>query len=231
MRYKAVIFDLFGTLVSYFHWQEYENILEEMAASLSISGNVFQKLWNDTAEERARGIFSTIESNILHICEALRIKPNPAQIEAATKVRIEFTQRALAPRVDAVETLSRLKESGRKIGLISDCSCEVPLLWDRTPFSGLIDEAVFSCEVLLTKPDPQIYLLTCHRLGILPEDCLYVGDGGSYELSGAAKVGMFPVLIRVPYEDIYNGYRIEGDGWKGQTISALNEVLGLVFDH
>jgi len=231
MRYKVVIFDLFGTLVPYLCKQEYENMLEEMTASLSISRSPFQKLWDDTFVERARGVFSTIESNILHICEALRIKPDRAQIEAATRRRIEFIRRALAPREDAVETICRLKSSGRKIGLISDCSCEVPLLWKGTPLSELIDEAVFSCEVLITKPNPQIYLLACDRLGISPEDCLYVGDGGSSELSGAAEVGMSPVLIRVPGEDTGDGYRMNAGEWEGQTISALSEVLPLVFDH
>lgn len=231
MRYKVVIFDLFGTLVPYLSGQEYENMLEEMTASLPISRSAFQKAWDDTFGERARGIFSTIESNILYICEALRIKPARAQIEAATRRRIEFIRRALAPREDALETLCQLKSSGRKIGLISDCSCEVPLLWKGTPLSELIDEAVFSCEVLLTKPNPQIYLLACDRLGILPEDCLYVGDGGSDELGGAAEVGMSPVLIRVPTEDAGDGYRIDADKWEGQTISALSEVLPLVFDH
>jgi len=231
MRYKAVIFDLFGTLVPYLSGQEYENMLEEMTASLSISRSAFQKAWDGTFAERARGVFSTIESNILDICEAPRIKPDRAQIEAATRRRIEFIRRALAPREDAVETLCRLKSSGRKIELISDCSCEVPLLWKGTPFSELIDEAIFSCEVLLTKPHPQIYLLTCDRLGISPENGLYVGDGGSCELSGAAEVGMSPVLIRVPTEDTGDGYRINAGEWEGQTISALSEVLSLVFEH
>lgn len=41
------------------------------------------------------------------------------------------------------------------------------------------------------KPDPAIYLLACRRLGVAPEDCVFVGDGGDRELEGAAAVGMY----------------------------------------
>jgi putative hydrolase of the HAD superfamily len=35
------------------------------------------------------------------------------------------------------------------------------------------------------KPDPRIFQLACKRLGLQPEDCLYVGDGGSNEFTAA----------------------------------------------
>ena len=47
------------------------------------------------------------------------------------------------------------------------------------------DDAVFSCNVGLLKPDKQIYELAMKRLNVLPEQCLFVGDGGSNELCGA----------------------------------------------
>jgi putative hydrolase of the HAD superfamily len=52
---------------------------------------------------------------------------------------------------------------------------------------------VLSCETGLVKPDPEIFKLCAARLGVRPEDCLYVGDGGSDELRGASTVGMTPV--------------------------------------
>lgn len=118
-----------------------------------------------------------------------------------------------------------MKQRGYSIGLISDCSPEVPLLWQETPFVPLIDAAIFSCAVKLKKPNSRIYRLACQKLGVIPENCLYVGDGASRELTGASRVGMRPVMIRVPYEDGYEAYRPDSEAWQGPTISSLEEVM------
>jgi putative hydrolase of the HAD superfamily len=124
--------------------------------------------------------------------------------------------------------LSQLKKAGCKTGLISDCSVEAPVVWKSTPFTTLIDFPVFSCEVGVKKPDQKIFLLALEKLNTQPQDCLYVGDGSSKELSGALKVGMNPVLIRVPYETSEDAYRIDEEEWHGTTITSLKEVLDLV---
>ena len=76
----------------------------------------------------------------------------------------------------------------------------------------------------MTKPDRRIYQMACERLGVSPEACLYVGDGGSKELTGASDSGMQAVLIRAPYDTV-NGNREE---WPGERITGLPEVLALV---
>ncbi len=60
-----------------------------------------------------------------------------------------------------------------------------------------------------------------------PEECLYIGDGSSHELTGAKRVGMHPVLIQVPYED-ETAYKVDPEEWKGTRIGALREILELV---
>ena len=45
-------------------------------------------------------------------------------------------------------------------------------------------------EEYLQKPGPAIYLLAAGRMGARPEDCVFVGDGGSDELAGAKAAGM-----------------------------------------
>ncbi len=62
----------------------------------------------------------------------------------------------------------------------------------------------------LVKPDPAIYQLACQRLGVIPEDCRYVGDGGSNELTGADASGMRAVLIAPSYDDATSLVYIEG---------------------
>jgi FMN phosphatase YigB (HAD superfamily) len=60
------------------------------------------------------------------------------------------------------------------------------------PLRAYFDDVVFSHEVGFVKPDPEIYLTACERLGVEPGHCIFVGDGGSGELPGAAAVGMTP---------------------------------------
>jgi len=231
MKYSAVIFDLFGTLVDDFSFTEYQRMLSEMAVAVSVAREDLERLWVDTFEARTKGRFATIEANIEHICVALGVNANADQVKAAATTRRDFTRRSLAPKPDAVQTLARLKASGYKTGLISDCSPEVPALWLDTPFARLVDVPIFSAAVGIKKPDPRIYDLACERLGVNPQDCLYVGDGSSRELTGASQVGMHAVLISVAYEEVfdsYDAYRREARDWKGPVISTLNDVLTML---
>ena len=94
----------------------------------------------------------------------------------------------------------------------------------------LVDAAVFSCSAGIQKPDPRIYLLAAEQLAVKPEDCLYIGDGDSQELSGADAVSMNPVLISNPEEEIADVHRVdyEAGEWKGTVIFSLKEVLDLI---
>ncbi|MBI1925499.1 HAD family hydrolase [Candidatus Poribacteria bacterium] len=228
MKYKAIIFDLFGTLVDMFPFQEIKGVLSEMAATLATPSDEFARLWTETFNQLSAGAFPTIEANIEDMFRTLGVQVEAGRITAAARIWLDFARRALAPRSDAVETLARLKEAGYKTGLISDCSLEVPLLWPETSFARLVEVTIFSCAVGLKKPDPRIYRFVCERLAVIPQNCLYVGDGSSHELTGAFQVGMHPVLIRAPYEDPYDAYRPDVHKWRGPTISALKEVLTLL---
>lgn len=231
MKYDAIIFDLFGTLVDNFTTDEFEPVLTEMAAIINAPAPDFMQQWSvETWPLRAAGAFPTLEATIEHICRALSVEVEQEQLSVAAALRFEFTRRKLVPRHDTIETLTLLKSSGYKIGLISDCTVEVPLLWPDTALAPRVDVPIFSCSVALKKPDPRIYLLACERLEVLPSNCLYLGDGGSQELSGAMKVGMHPILIQVPYENTYDASRHEAKMWSGPRVSTVKDVLAFVDD-
>ena len=52
------------------------------------------------------------------------------------------------------------------------------------------DVALISYEQGICKPDPAMYQRMIEQLGVAPDECLYVGDGGSRELYGARDAGM-----------------------------------------
>ncbi|MBP3577614.1 MAG: HAD family hydrolase, partial [Lachnospiraceae bacterium] len=45
----------------------------------------------------------------------------------------------------------------------------------------------------VAKPEEEIFRRCVEQLGVTYEECLYVGDGGSYELETAKKLGMKPL--------------------------------------
>ena len=228
MKYDAVIFDLFGTLVSNMSLSEHRAVLTRMAHVLSAPPDDFAQLWFDTFNERSTGIFQSPEDNIKYICRTLGVLVNETQVKLAARLRFDYAVQSMIPRPDAIETLSHLKFEGCKTGLISDCSAEVPAMWKDSPFVELIDVAIFSCSVGVKKPDSRIYRLVTERLGVEPQRCLYIGDGSSQELTGASQVSMRPVLLRLPDEDSTDAHWIDREDWDGPTISLLSKVLDLV---
>lgn len=228
MSYKAVIFDLFGTLVHGFSTGEYEQLVVGFALALRAPVDEVRPLWIETSVKRQTGVFPTVEANVRYVGEVLGLQSTAEHLTQAMEAVRRFRQRTFTVRSDAVQTLTGLRAQGHKLGLISDAMADVPDLWQATPLAALVDTALFSCQVGTKKPDPRMYHLACEQLGVKPQECLYVGDGDSNELAGAAQVGMHPVLIQAPHIGIGAAYRDTLTEWQGPTISSLSEVLALV---
>ena len=228
MKYAAIVFDLFGTLVSNFPAPVYEQMCREMALVLGVPADDFVRWWFGTFDQRMLGIFMSTGECVEYICRQIGIVPGDEGIREAARIRNEVLNREITPRPDAVQTLSYLKSEGYKLGLISDSSGEVPEFWSDSPFGPYFDVTIFSCLEGIKKPDPGIYILAVEQLAVRPEECLYIGDGSSDELTGAANAGMHPVLIRVPCEDEPGVPRIDPEQWNGPRISSLTEVLTLL---
>ena len=92
-----------------------------------------------------------------------------------------------------VEAVRRVKESGRPTGLISNSWGGVS--YDRVATDELFDAVVISGEVGLNKPEPEIFRLGAERLGVAPEQCVFVDDLRE-NCAGAEAVGMAAILHR-----------------------------------
>jgi putative hydrolase of the HAD superfamily len=227
MKFRAVIFDLFGTLVDDFG-SSAGQMNQELAAALGVPYEPFMQLWGQTLQMRAIGAFQTVEASIEHVCRAMEIQVGAEQIKRAVEIRLQYIRQALKPRPNAEATLAQLKHQGHRLGLLSNCSIEIPILWRKTAFANLIDTPIFSSRARLKKPDPRIYHLACERVGTMPESCLYIADGEDFELAAAAKVGLHPVLIRTPSQKTDGRLHQEAREWQGTMIASLPDVLQLV---
>jgi putative hydrolase of the HAD superfamily len=227
MKFEAVIFDLFGTLVDDFG-SSIGQMHQEMAAALAAPYEQFIALWGQTAKMRIIGAFETVEANIKYVCDTIKVSPTAEQLEKAVEIRMKYIGQALRPRPDAISTVNELKNKGHKIGLLSNCSIEIPILWQETAFAELFDTTIFSSREGLKKPDARIFNLACERLGTMPGSCLYIADGEDHELKAAASVGLHPVLIRTSSQKNRGELHQEAKDWQGPSIDSLKEVLQLI---
>ena len=223
----AVIFDLIGTLVG-FSAARLDQVFVDMADALDLSFEDYQRACAAVRSDWEAGAFASVEAHAEHICRSLERSPDPERIERLVERYLEFTRLALTPRPGALETLAGLHERGLRVGLMTNCSSEIPLVWPSTPLAPLVDQAVFSCLERLRKPDPRLYAIACDRLGVCPAQCLYVGDGGSGELSGARACGMTAVQLCTPGEPLEDAARLGREVWTGRRIERLDDVLDLL---
>jgi putative hydrolase of the HAD superfamily len=207
-RYHAVVFDLWNTLVI---WpsDDDRNFYRLMADQVGIDHDRFTDAWAELYETRATG---PIEPSVRAVCERLGVSDD--HVDGLVSVRVDFTREVLVPRPGALEVLDELRRRGLRLGLISVCSEEVPVLWEATPLASRIDAAVFSCAVGMVKPDARIYRHTADQLGVEAGDCLFVDDQPAF-VEGALAAGMDAVLI--------------GDEpWDGRRIERLDGVLDVL---
>ncbi len=217
LQVKAVIFDLFGTLIASVRRTDFETMLAEMAGVLAVPSYEFIHLW-----------LPTLEADIEEICKMLSGQPDAALLSRAAGIRRTYTGRILAkPREDALQTLKELKELRYRIGLISNCAADVPPVWPSSPLAPLVEVPIFSCSVHLKKPDSRVYLLASEQLVTPPQNCLYVADGSERELTGASEVGMHSILFRGPDQDPYDE-GLDRKEWQGPTAFSLKDVLRLL---
>ena len=227
-RFEAVVFDLYGTLVPEFAREDFRARLARTAGVLGVPADAFLAAWEETSLDRQTGRIPTIEHNLREICSRLGCAPSAKAIADALEIRAAMYAEYFRPVPGAIETLRWLKARRYPTGLISMCAPDTPPLWRASPLAPYLDVLVFSSEVGLRKPDPEIYRYATDRLRARPERSLFVGDGAYGELSGAEAVGMEAVLIRDPREGPGAVHRPEVDDWDGPRIARISEVRDLV---
>lgn len=105
-------------------------------------------------------------------------------------------------RVEPVPVLyqlaSELREEGLPTAILSNITAmSTPAIRSANGYDGF-DPVVLSCEVGFAKPDPEIYSILSHRLGVAPDEIIHLDDQDSY-LEGAKSAGL--QTLRVVYPD------------------------------
>ena len=131
---------------------------------------------------------------------------------------------------DAAAVLTALRDRGLATGLLSNTLW--PVSWHheylaRDGVLDLFDAMVFSSELPVAKPHPDVFRAVLDRLGgPAPADCLFVGDRMFEDISGAQGVGMRTVAL--PDATVADEHRVLVDVEPTYRISRLAEVLDVV---
>lgn len=167
---KAIIFDCYGVLVGSGYWNVYKQL----------GGNPIKdkKILDELLDKVNLGLLS---NNDFHIETAYRLKISKEQVELALRNDEK-------PNVDVFSLINELK-SKYKLGLLSNGSIEGIRRKIQPDLLTFFDVIVTSAEVKLLKPSPEIFKYTISKLGIFPNEAIFIDDHDEY-LKGAEKIGM-----------------------------------------
>jgi len=98
---------------------------------------------------------------------------------------------------DIRDTLTRLRDRGLKLGIVSNTFLTQSSLDRHLKEFGMIEFfplRMYSQETAWRKPNVKIFNEAAGRLGIEPQNIMFVGDRLDTDIKGALKAGMIPIL-------------------------------------
>ncbi len=220
----AVVFDFYGTLTPVSPSEAWASNAARLAAVFGVTPAALVHELDETFPERISGSLGDVRQTMQAIADRLGLRLSDEQLSEASRIRRTVQEAMFALRPEALGVIGALRERGMRIGLVSDCTSELPDAWQRLPLAALVDAPVFSCVERTRKPDPRLFHAVAQRLPADPAACVYIGDGGGRELTGASGIGMRAVLLAGPDWHEHGDRNRESD-WAGPRVSSLQDLL------
>lgn len=223
---KAVIFDVGGTLI-HPDWRRLGSLAEAETATVFTSEqlhgafyamlqNVDAELKSGVSSKTGRGahwvFMDTFRSLGVDEAQCSRIRDRLVDAHAERHLWCE-------PDAEAASVLIALKAAGLRLAVISNTedgraieSLALANLSSHLAF--IIDSHLVGCS----KPDKEIFQRALDVLGLQPHEAAYVGDSYGFDVIGARRAGLQPILL-----DRTGAYASEPDL---TTIRSLTELIG-----
>lgn len=219
---KAVLFDMYGTLLFEEGGLEYRYM--EIARRLGLDVQAFIEARNHSMDATLTGEIPNGVERAKVILRDMGLEPDEDKARLLAKTEEDVRLPAVHLYPATFPTLRVLRRRGYLLGLISDCTYLWRPVLRSTRLESLFNVITLSCEAGTTKPDPAMYLNTCELLGVKPDECVFVGDGGSSELQGARALNIVAVLIDQEWGVSRRSEHHDHD----YCIRNLGELLGLL---
>jgi len=200
LKIKGVFFDLFGTLV-YGTSEAFDALTKEVEIKYNAE-NFWEAFREEMGEFYSKGI---MDAKFQRLHDAYEGMMRGALAKCFRKIDardarslVEFFFSKVAetpPRPEAAEVLTKLREKGFIVGVVSNVDTET--LYRELKGANLLnllDVVVSSEEVGAYKPSPLPFREALKRAKIIANQAIYIGDRAR-DFIGAKEIGMTSVLI------------------------------------
>ena len=208
MKRTAVLFDLGGVVLG-----SPLQAIREYGRSLGYEPDAIHHV---VARSAPHGAWSRLERGELALerfYAAFEADCRMAGLAIDARAMMAALAEASTPRPNMLGAIARLRGAGFRIGALTNNWAQ-PGSEDRPDgtraLRGHFDSFIESCVVGLRKPDPAIYRLACDRLGVVPEQVVFLDDIGG-NLKPARALGMATIKVVEP----------------AQALASLSELLGI----
>jgi len=199
LRYDAVLFDVGGTLIGFVDAEPFREFLEGVGlpAGTEDGQRLHERFLSVIRAERdrAQGVGAS-EASLEAFWRSVfsLVWPDVPEVAAAMYqgFRMNRFDRLLE---DVRPALAGLRAVGIRLGVISNFTGGLETLLSHLGVLDCFEFIIASAEVGLAKPDPRIFDLAVHRLGLPRRRLLYVGDHFGDDIEGARSAGLDAVLV------------------------------------
>lgn len=204
---KAVIFDLYGTLVrtSESHKTIYRKARHKVFKMIKLrkpylSYTLFSHIYNLVLNNQLSKIKGTFkEIDLIETYRLLLLKLNTECISKNVYSLVKnFYKREVNSVVfydDAIYAIRELKRLGYKLGLISNASIRFKFVSERLKFFKYFDILLPSYRWKLVKPHSELFIKALRGLNVKPYEAVMIGDVYTDDILGAKRVGMHGILL------------------------------------
>ena len=210
MRYKAICFDIDGTLYP-------ASVMKRRLFAIWLRNPKFSGRYNKS-RKNFRLFQASFKQDIpLRWREAMIIQNETGEEPSRPFSRLEYTKtyeklqkcfynpmqrlyRRTKPFAGVRATFEKIKGKGLKIGVFTDFP-----LFDKLKSMGvsdLVDFSASSDDVGFLKPDTHCFEYLLYNLKMEPKDVLYVGDSYSKDIVGAKEAKIDAVLVNVKKSEL-----------------------------
>ncbi|MFI5808576.1 HAD family hydrolase [Streptomyces sp. NPDC051561] len=224
---KAVVLDLFGTLVPAPLPAERASAAVELAVVMGVATKAAEASLISSWRSRHDGTLRSTKAVAAHLVE--RCDAPSDRTDAVETALHRLASSRLRIDASVLQALVELRGSGVKLALLSDASPDVAEQWDVTAaVSSHFEAAVFSCREGALKPHPKLYSRALSLLGVESREVVYCGDGGGNELAGAQRFGMRPVKVarRGGTQSLVFGEK----PWTGMLLTSVEDLPSALAD-
>lgn len=180
---QAIIFDVGGVLIDH----AWPGMIDHFIKELKTNKEDLYKTMLEYIDDWQR---AKISEKIFwqRVCKKLNIEPPETE-----SLWFEGFKSAYKEKAEIFALIQKLKKKGYKIGLLSNAEAPVMEFIIKKQYPHF-DVSVFSCGINMAKPDKEIYHEVLKRLGVKPEEAIFIDDAEE-NVTGANKVGMTGILF------------------------------------